>query len=165
MQLQGQKVCVFDDITSGDGDLAGSQVLSLRDFIPSQRLQGWFLKMWRLLWPSIYLWGLPDSVNKSLPSLLHPGTHGAPAPMVCWGRGSRAGCAHTTTLSGGSTPVGELALPKERKVRWLKTQGQISANPRRTGIKYKHVRSALQHCHRSAMPTQIWALCRGKNTK
>lgn len=40
MQLQGQKVCVFDDITSGDGDLAGSQVLSLRDFIPSQRLQG-----------------------------------------------------------------------------------------------------------------------------
>lgn len=55
----------------------------------------------------------------------------------------------------GSTPVGELALPKERKVRWLKTQGQISANPRRTGIKYKHVRSALQHCHGSATPTQI----------
>lgn len=43
-----------------------------------------------LLCPSIFLRGLPDSINKSLPSPLHPGSHGAPAPMVCWRRASRS---------------------------------------------------------------------------
>lgn len=61
----------------------------------------------------------------------------------------------TPSLSLVASPTCEQALPKEGKVRWLKAESQISANPRRNGIKYKHVHSALQHCHGRARPPQI----------
>lgn len=152
-------------------DLAGSPVLSLWDFIPSLRLQGRFLKMWTLLCPSVFLWGLPDYINKSLPSLLHPGAHRMswtfPVLLLPWfaeEEEAAAQCAHTITVPGGSTHR-ELALPKEGMVRGHKAQSQISANPRRTGIKFNPVHSTLQHCHRSATPSQILSTLQRTNNQ
>lgn len=116
------------------------------------------LKMLTLLCPPISLWGLQDSTNKPPPSpLLGPSPHS-------WGF-----CSHDLlgkrmkehrvlsslpSLQLVPVPTRELALPKHGKVRWLKAQSQISANPRRIVMKYKYVHSALQYHHGSATPSQ-----------
>lgn len=132
MQLHGQNVCLFDDNTSRDGDLAGSQVLSLWDSIPSWRLQGQFPKVQTLLCPSIFLIYIS---NSSLPPASWHSHCSCSQGLLRKEKQEHSVLTPSLSLVAASTA--ELALPKEGKVRWLKAQSQISANPTKTGMKHK----------------------------
>lgn len=161
LQLHWQKTSVFDDISSRDEDLAGSQVLSLGgDFIPSWRLQGRFvLKMLTLLCPPISPWGLWESINKPPPSPPLPGAS----------RHSWCSCSHDllgkrkqehNVLSPSSSPrpvaspMHELVLAKMWEGQMAESTEPDFCRSQEIGINYKYVPSALQYYRWSAMPSQ-----------
>lgn len=95
MQLHWQKTSVFDDISSRDGDLAGSQMLSLGGFHSLVKITGPicaenadFAMSSYIPMGIIALYSFPSCWER-------PHIHGAPAPMICWGRGCRStACSH-----------------------------------------------------------------------
>lgn len=102
LQLHWQKTSVFDNISSRDKDLAGRQVLSWggggisfprEDYRADLCWKCWLCYV--LLYPHGDYGSLLTNLLLRLLCWEHPGIHGAPALMICWGRGSRSTmCSH-----------------------------------------------------------------------
>lgn len=154
-------------------DLAGSQVLSLKCGISFPH-GGYRDDSWKCGCCYVLLYSCGDYqtllTNLFLPSCILvliecPGHSQCSCSCGLLRKMRQEHDVFTPSQSLVAAPTSELALPKEGKVRWLKTQSQISADPRRTGIKYQHVHSALQHCHSSATPSQILSTVQGTNNQ
>lgn len=111
------------------------------------------------LHPPVFPWGLLDCANKPPPSPLL----GASQRFCSLGllgrtqhRPHRPPCDRQHHLHVSRR------LPEHGKVRGLKAQSHVSANPSRIGTKYKYVHSALQYYYGSATPAQTTEHCAEK---
>lgn len=159
MQLHGQKLCVFDDITCGMGPCwePGAVLVGFHPLMEVTEMIPESADVAMCFCIPVGITRLCEQISSFPPSSWC--SSGLPRKR------EKEQNVPTPSLSLVAAPTGELALPKEGKVRRLKAQSQISANPRRTGIKYKHVHSALQHCHGSATLSQILSTLQRTNNQ